>query len=66
MQLLYNSNPVTVNLNVAGKEMLERQIYQMIWAFCAAANFLEDYPLNNKKELCIKTQKLVLEQAEAA
>lgn len=30
LQLLYNSNPVTVNLNVAGKEMLERQIYQMI------------------------------------
>ena len=63
MQLLYNSNPVTVNLNVAGKEILERQIYQMIWAFCAGANFPEDYPLNNKKELCIKTQKLLSEQA---
>ena len=47
----------------AGKEMLERQIYQMIWAFCAAANFLEDYPLNNKKEFCIKTLKLVWDQA---
>ena len=63
LQPRYNTNPVTVNLNVAGKEMLERQIYQMIWAFCAAANFLEDYPLNNKKELCIETQKLVLEEA---
>ena len=37
----------------ASKETSERQIYQMIWAFCAAENFLEDYPLKNKKELCI-------------